>query len=92
MVDAEAKDCESTHQLPRKKAGGIPPSTLKEWEGFVSDPILGLMARLSEWSFRVAVASGLSWDDLLCTAPATIVLIKDGPIGFAAQNRNQWKV
>ena len=35
--------------------------------------------------FQSAVAACLRWDDLLCTAPKTLVLIKDGLIGFAAK-------
>ena len=55
--------------------------------GFVSDSTLGVTGRLYAWSFRVAVAACLRWGGLLCTAPATPVLMKEGLIGFAAKTK-----
>ena len=83
MLDVEAKDWESICQCPRERAGEIPIMVLKAWKEFVSDSTSGLTERLCAWSFRVAVAAGLRWGDLLCTAPATLVLMKEGLIGFA---------
>ena len=56
-----------------------------------TDSSLGVTERLSEWSFMVSVASGLSWGDLINTAPTTTVLIKEGLSGFAAKTKTRWK-
>ena len=90
MIDLEAKDWESIYQCPWKQAGEIPPRVLKAWGGFVSDSSLCVAVRLFAWSFRVAVA-GLRWDDLLSTAPATTVLMKECLIGFAAKTKTGGK-
>ena len=45
--------------------------------------------RIFARSFRLAVAAGLRWDDLLNTAPNTLVLIKAGLIGFAAKTKTR---
>ena len=52
---------------------------------------MGLTERLSAWSCMLAVA-GLRRGDLLNSAPATTVLMKEGLIGFAAKNQNQGQV
>ena len=91
ILDVEAKDWESIYQCPRKQAGEITIMVLKSWEEFVSDSMLGLTKRLFAWSFRVAVAACLRWDDLLCTAPTTLVLMKEGLIVFAARTKTRGK-
>ena len=91
MLDAEAETWESIHQRHREQADGIPLSVLKAWEEFVSDSTLGLTERLFAWSSRVAVAAGLRLGDLLRTSPTTLVLIKDGRIGFAAKTKTRGK-
>ena len=48
--------------------------------------------RLYAWPFRVSVAAGLRWGDLLNAAPATTVLMKEGRIGFAAKTKTQGEV
>ena len=58
---------------------------------FVSDSSLGMTERLFAWSFMVAVASGLRWDDLINTAPTTTVLMKEGLIGCAAKTKTRGK-
>ena len=45
--------------------------------------------RIFAWSFRLGVAAGLRWGDLLNTAPNTLVLVKDGLIGFAAKTKTR---
>ena len=54
----------------------------------VSDSKADVAGRLFAWSFRLSVAAGLRWDDLLNTAP-TLVLLKNGPIGFAPKTKNR---
>ena len=61
------------------------------WGGLVYDSKSDIDERLFAWSFRLAVASDLRWGDLLNTAPATLVLIKEGPIGFAAKTKTRGK-
>ena len=93
MIDVEAKGWESIYQCPRKQACRTPPQVLKAcggW-GFVSDSSLGLTVRLFAWSFRVAVAARLRLGDLLSTALATSVLMKEGLIGYAAKTKAMGK-
>ena len=87
MIGFGAKTWESIYQCPRKQAGAILIAVLKTWGGFVSDSPIDLTGRLFAWSSRASVAAGLRWVDLLSTAPATLVLIKDGLIGFAVKTK-----
>ena len=57
--------------------------------GFVSDSPIDLTGRLFAWPFRAEVADGLRWDDLLNTAPATLVLTKDGLAAVAAKTKTR---
>ena len=91
MLDPEAQDWESIYQCPRKQAGQIPPHFLKAWGEFVSDSSLCITEALFAWPFRVAVASGLRWGDLLSNAPATTVLMEECHIGFAAKTKTMGK-
>ena len=79
------------YQFPRKQADQIPVSFCEAWEAFVSEPSRDLPETLSTWSFIVAVAEDLRWDDLLHDAPATTVLMREGLIGFAAKTRTREK-
>ena len=45
--------------------------------------------RIFAWCFRVAVAAGLRWDDLLNTSPNTLTLNTEGLIGFAAKTKSR---
>ena len=56
-----------------------------------SDSKNDIAERIFAWSFRLAVASGLRLDDLLNTAPTTLVLLKEGIIGFASKARTRGK-
>ena len=89
MLDLEAKDWETIYQRKRRQAGEIPAAALSEWGEMVSDPQGGASGRIFAWSFRVGVAAGLIWGDLLNTAPNTLVLVKDGLIGFAAKTKTR---
>ena len=73
----------------RKQAEQIPASALTAWGEFVSDSSMGLTERIFARSFRVSVEAGLRWDDLLSTAPATTVLMKEGLIGCAAKTKTR---
>ena len=88
-LDFEAKDNGNTHRCHRKQADATPITAPKAREGFVSDSTLGITGGLFAWSFKVAVAAGLRWGDLLCTAPATLVLMKECLIGFAAKTETR---
>ena len=55
----------------------------------ISDPQGDMAERISAWSFRLGVAAGLRWGDLLNTASNTLVLVKDGLIGFAAKTKTR---
>ena len=85
ILYVEAKDWEICHQCPWKQEDQIPVSVLTAWGEFVTDSSLGITERLFAWSFRVA--AGLRWGDLLNTAPATTVLMKEGLIGFDAETK-----
>ena len=89
MLDLEAKDCESIYQRRRRQAGEIPASVLAEYGGNGFGPTGGMSGGISAWPFSVAVADGLRWGDLLNTDPNTLVLIKDGLIGFAAKTETR---
>ena len=89
MLDLEAKDCETIYQRGRRQAGEIPVSVLSEWKKMVSDHKEEMSGRISAWSFRLGVAAGLRWGDLLNTAPNTLVLVEDGLIGFAAKTKTR---
>ena len=89
MLNIEAKDWEPIYQMKRRQAGEIPASVLIEWGGIVSDPQGEMAERISAWSFRLGVAAGLRWGDLLNTAPNTLVLVKDGLAGFAAKTKTR---
>ena len=91
MLDVAAKSRGSTRQCHRKQAGGIPISVLTEWKNIVSDSKADIAERLFAWSVRLAVAAGLRWDDLLNTAPTTLVLLKEGLIGFAPKAKTRGK-
>ena len=84
-----AKGWEGVYHLPRKQAGGIPISVLSVWGGFVSDSSRDIAEILFPLPFRVAVASGLGWGDLLNTAPPKTVLTKEGLIGFASKTKTR---
>ena len=65
MLDLEAEDWETIYQIKRKQADEIPISALCEWERIVSDAQADMAERISAWSFRVAVAAGIRWGDML---------------------------
>ena len=48
-----------------KQAEGIPMWVLEEWGKLISDPEADMTERIFAWSFRVAVAAGIRWGDLL---------------------------
>ena len=56
----------------------------------VSDSKNDIAERISAWPFILAVA-GLRWGDLLNTAPTTLVLLKEGIIGFAEKTKTRGK-
>ena len=74
----EAQDRERFYQCPRKQEEQIPASSLRDWEGHITDSSRDLAERLFERPFRVSVSPGPSWGDLLNTAPPTTVLMKGG--------------
>ena len=84
MLDLEAKDCETIYQRKRKQAGAIPLSVLFEWGEIAPDTKSDMTERIFAWSFRVSVAAGLRWGDLLNSAPNTLVFTTEGLTGFAA--------
>ena len=87
MLDLEAKDWESIYQRKRKQADEIPIWVLEEWENLISDPEAEMTERIFAWSFRVAVAAGLRWGDLLNSSPNTLILTTGGLTGFAAKTK-----
>ena len=92
MLDVEAKSWESIYQCPRKQSGEIPISALIACVGnLVSDSKNDVAGGISAWSSRFAAAAGLRWDDLLNTSPTTLVLLKEGLIGFAAKTKTRGK-
>ena len=62
---------------------------LEEWEKLISDPEADMAERISAWSFRVAVAAGLRWNDLLNSTPNTLILTTGGLTGFAAKTKTR---
>ena len=74
--------------MPTKTSGPNSGLGLMAWETFVSDSTMDLTGGLFAWPFSVAVA-GLRWGDLINTAPATAVLMKKGPIGFAEKTKTR---
>ena len=82
ILVVDARDLESAYQCPRNQDGRIPASILEIWGGYALDSIRDLTGRLFALSFRVAVAAGLRWDDILNAAPSTTVLMK---VGFPNQ-------
>ena len=88
MLDLEAEDWESIYQRKWKQAGEIPIWVFEEWEKLISDPESDMDERIFAWSFRVAVAAGLRWGDLLNSTPNTLILTTGGLTGFAAKAKN----
>ena len=91
MLDAESKDLESIYQRKKEQAGEIPASVLEAWGNIVSDSQCDVAERIFAWSFRLEVAAGLRWGDLLNTAPNTLVLLKSGLFWFAAKSKTRGK-
>ena len=89
MLDLEAKDWESIYQRKRKQAGEIPIWVLEEWGKLISDPESDMAERIFAWYFRVAVAAGLRWGDLLNSSPNTLLLLTGGLTGFAAKTKTR---
>ena len=89
MLNLEAKDWESIYQRKRRQAGEIPLWVLGEWEKLISDPEADMAERIFAWSFRVAVAAGLRWNDLLNSTPNTLTLTTGGLTGFAARTKTR---
>ena len=81
-LDVEAKDWEITYRRKKKQAGEIPVSVVIAWENIVPDSKNDIAERIFAWSFRLAAAAGLRWDDLLNTPPTTLVLLKRGSLGL----------
>ena len=53
------------------------------------NPEADMAERIFAWSFRVAVAAGLRWNDLLNSTPNTLTLTTGGLTGFAARTKTR---
>ena len=73
-----------------KKSGRNPDfGPLRMGGEMASDTQSDMTGGIFAWSFRVAVASGLRWDDVLNSAPNTLVLTIGGLTGFAAKTKTR---
>ena len=77
--------------MPKKTGGGNSHFGFKSVGDLVSYSKSDIAGSIFAWSFRVAAEAGLRWDDLLNTAPATLVLLKEGLVGFAAKTKTRGK-
>ena len=79
------------YRCPRRKAGKIPIPVLEMRVGLIMDSKTNRPERLSDWSFRAAVAAGLRRGGILNKSKPTLVLTKEDLLGFAAKTKKRGK-
>ena len=76
---------------PRRQSGQNPIPVLGKWEDLISDSKTNHPGKLCDLSCRAAIAAGLRRGDLVNTSPSALVLMKEGPVKFAAKTKTRGK-